>query len=799
MTQPNKTEFVTKLRLAAALPLAILLPAAVMAQTPPPPPPTANVTTLQDVVITARHRAERAQTVPISMTVVDKQQIKNLGSNNLLKIKQLVPSLTITLFNPRNTSIDIRGLGNAGFTLGDGLEGGVAVYVDGVLQGRPTSANFDLPDIADIEVLRGPQGTLFGKNAIAGAINIRTRLPSYTPEADYSASYGNYNYWNLQGYATSALGNSDKAAVSLAVHADQDRGFIKNVVTGQNYQNTDDKGIQAQVLLQPNSQLTIRIIGGYDTQDSNCCYTQPFQLVTNYANGAPVSVNILNRYANPGVNYKLPPLTPFPTTTDIDSWTHYAMETGNLALLADYNLDGFTLSSITAGSYFNWYPHIDPDGVGIPILTEGNDTTTQRQFTQELRLTSPTGGRVDYTTGLFFFYQQLNDQAVNTYGSDMAAFSLPGGTTNPAYGTYQAAVNGLSSASTDIPETYSGAAYAQATWHITPQWDLTGGARFTYEDKTGVFYSTQEGGATLAPGSAAQAIRNAYAAILSYHLQHSDMLPGGLVTLSYKPQPNILTYATYSHGERSAGLNMIASLSTPKVVAPEKIDNYEIGAKTTLLGGRLLLNGDGFWDEDTDYQSTVIASINGNVLSYLASVPKVRSRGIEIDSRAQVTDGLSLFASAVFDDAINQSNPSGACPYEDSNVAKSCDLTGRPLATISKWSGAFGGEYDQPLPPINGRNILVYFAGNFALRSGFYSTVDDSKYSYVPGYGIGNLSFGIRQQNGAWDLSGWIHNFTNTRYYIFREVSGGTPTYNLVAGEIGDPLMFGITLRGKFN
>jgi len=763
---------------------------------------------LQDVVITARHRAERAQSVPISLTTVDHSQIKNLGSLNLNQIKQLVPSLTVNAYNPRNIGLDIRGLGSVGFFGYDGLEGGVGVYVDGVLLGRSQLTNFDLPDLDDVQVLRGPQGTLFGKNTVAGAVVVNTKIPSFTPEADFSASYGSHNYWQLQGYGTSALGSGDKAAVSLAVHATQQNGFIKNTVTGENYANKDDKGVHVQALLQPNTNLTIRIIGTYDHSDANCCLTLPLGIVNGYANGAAPNVNALTRYENPGVSYTLPTINPFGRKTDVDSWTHYAMETASLALHADYDLSGYTLSSITAAGYYNWYPRIDGDNVGIPIITTGLAVTHQRQFSQELRVTSPLGGAVDYTGGLYFFYQQLNDQSRSTYGSDAAGVYLANGNRNVNYPAYQAALNGLVASPTDLPETYSGAAYGQATWHINPQWDLTGGARLTYEDKTGREYQDfQEGGVNLADAgltpaqlTVAKTLRNTFSPDVSYHLQHSDLLPGGLVTLSYKPQPGILTYLTYSHGEKSAGLNLTTS-NVPKIVPPEKVDDYEIGAKTTLLNGHLLLNGDGFWTEDTNYQSTIFGPVGpgGTTISYLSGVPKVRSRGLETDIHALVGQNLTLFASGVFNEAYYEKDPNGVCPYELSNAATSCNLTGRPLAGASKFAASLGGEYDQPLPEYDGRETVAYFGGNYLLKSGFYSTGDDSKYSYVPSYGVGNITFGLRQEDGAWDLSGWVHNFTNARYYLFREVTGGFPSYNLVIGEVGDPITFGVTLRGKFK
>jgi len=805
--------------------LVTLTPQIIFAQTPSGAP-SATANNLQDVVITARHRTERVQSVPVAVTVIDKKQLQNLGSINLDKIKVLVPSLTINSFNPRNTGLDIRGLGSNGFNGYDGLEAGVPIYVDGVLLGRSTESNFNIPNIADIEVLRGPQGTLFGKNSVDGALVVTTTPPSFTPEADLSASYGNYNYWALQGYATSALAGSDKLAASIALQAEQHNGYEKNTYNGQGSDNLDDKGVAAQFLAEPNSRLTIRVTLDYDHRDENCCINSPVGVLTNYANGAPVAINA-PAYFQKVLGYKLAPFDPFNRLLNYNSWDHYAIESTNLAVHADYDLGaGYTISSITAGGYYNWYPHLDGDSLGFNALTAGNNTTHGRQFSQEFRFISPLGGAVDYTSGLYFFYQQLNDQARTQYAADYAA--LKAGTDNPASSAYEndlSIYNNFATAATDIPETYSGAFYGQATWHITPKLDLTGGGRFTYEDKTGVYYvgeetnqldqdSADQGGypentypGTTISAATIQADRNtittgvATQSTLGFHIQHSDILPGGLITLSYKLEPNILTYVTYSHGEKSAGFNFTYA-KIPLLVAPEKDDNYEVGVKTTLAGGRLLLDGDAFWDEDTDFQTlTTQLQSNGLYTQVLANVPKVRTRGFETDDHAQLTDNLSAFFSGAYTDAYYESDPNGVCPVELSNLYSHCNLTGRPIAANSTWVGSFGGEYDIPLPNWRGHDTQAYFGGNYLLKSGFYSTGDDSKYGYVPGYGLGNLSFGVREDDGGWDLSGWIHNFTNHNYYIYRTITTATsaPAYNLITGQVGDPLTFGVTLRTKFN
>jgi iron complex outermembrane receptor protein len=785
--------------------LALASIATAHAQSAPPPPVVQN-TGLKPVVITARHRAERVQSVPVSVTVVDASQIKTVGSSNLNKLQQLVPSLTIDSFNPRNTALNIRGLGSVPNLANDGLEGGVGTYVDGVLLARPAEDVFDLPDIQDIEVLRGPQGTLFGKNTVSGAVNITTKLPSFTPEADGSVSYGTQNYVQLKASASSAVFGSDKVAFGIAFEGTQHNGYVKNTANGEHYGNQDDEGVRAQVLYNATPNLTIRAIYDYSHQHENCCVNQPVGLVTNYDNGAAVPNNKNLAYLDALLGTPLQLNNAFKRENEVDSPVYYDMETGGATLIADYDLDSYNISSITGFRYWNWYPHNDSDDTALPIVNVAY-TDYQRQFSQELRLTSPLGGRVDYTGGLYFFYQDINGQNLTAYGADAgqlyaagAAGAAPGSATSNLFARV---LDGLDGVQNIVYDTRSFAGYGQAVFHATSKFDITAGLRETYENKTGSFNETQQGGTALSPGLA-QTYRNAFVPVQQYGRGVDTALPAGLLTLSYKVSPNILTYATYSHGAKSAGLNLFAITAAnsafPTVVKPETIDNYEAGIKTTLLDNRLQLDGDVFWDEDTNYQATFIAQTGSSLFTYVGSVPKVRSRGAEIDARAQPTDNLNLFFSGVYDDAYNESDKKGICPIELSNTGANCNQTGEPVAGNSTWVGSFGGEYDQPLPELNGRNLIAYAGGNVELKSGFYSGSDDSKYGFVPGYGIGNVDFGVKSGDGRWDLSGWVHNVTDTHYYLYRGASNTAafPTYNLIYAQVGDPISGGVTLSGKF-
>jgi iron complex outermembrane receptor protein len=778
---------------------ALLASVPAHAQTPPPPPPAASTIALKPVIITARHRAERAQSVPVSLTVVSADQIKTVGSSNLAKLQELVPTLTVEAFNPRNTALNIRGLGAVPNLANDGLEDGVGVYLDGVLLARPAQAVFDLPDIQEIEVLRGPQGTLFGKNTVSGAVNITTALPSFTPTAEFSVSGGSQNYLQLKARVSSTLFGSDKLAFSLLYQGTQHAGYEHDLYDGRRFGDQNDKGLRAQLLANITPALTVRTILDFSDEDNNCCANQIFGYVNNYAPGylggsaLPAAKTAQAHYA--AIGYPLPVANAWARATTDNSPVHYHQQTGGISTQADYDLDGFVLSSISAVRYWDWFPHNDNDLSSLSIMTQGQATVTQRQASQELRVTSPTGGPVDYTAGLYYFYQELTSNTVITYGPDAGAWLADAAVGSPAAAAYNTALDGLSGASNGLYFTNSYAAYGQATWHILPQLDLTGGLRYTYEEKTGTFNAVQD----YANPTGSAALEGKFAPIVPpYKVDANNGLPAGLITLSYKPTEGVLVYGTYSHGAKSAGINLIANTALPRVVQPETLDNFEVGAKTTLLDGRVLLDGDLFWDEDTDYQATLISYVGGTPYTYVSSIPKVRSRGAEVDAQAQVTQGLSVFASAVYDNAYYEKNPSAPCPIELGGTSVSCNLTGGRVPGVSTWTGSIGGEYEQPLPPVGNQQLVAYVGVDASLRNGFFSGADNSQYSWVPGYGIGNVSFGVKQAEGRWDLSGWIHNFTDSHYYLYRGASGSFPTYNTVSGLVGDPITGGVTLTGKF-
>src|SRR3546814_200911 len=222
-----------------------------------------------DILVTARRRAETAQDVPIAISVVGGDQIDNTGSFNVGRLQQLAPALQYYSSNPRNSAVNIRGIGAPFGLTNDGIEQGVGIYVDDVYYARVASSTFDFLDVAQIEVLRGPQGTLYGKNTTAGAINITTNQPTFDFEGKAELSIGNLNFKQAKAAVSGPL--SDRLAARIAVSATSRRGTIYNVTTDRWIQSQDNIGLRGQLLWRPTDNLDVTLTGDWNKQDAVCC------------------------------------------------------------------------------------------------------------------------------------------------------------------------------------------------------------------------------------------------------------------------------------------------------------------------------------------------------------------------------------------------------------------------------------------------------------------------------------------------------------------------------------------------
>ncbi len=755
----------------------------------------ASDTQVQDVVVTARKRKERSQDVPIAMTVVGKQQLQDHQISNVRQLFQEVPTLQVIIPNSRNASLNIRGIGSS--LANDGLTSPVGVFVDGVYYARPGAATFDLVDMDRIEVLRGPQGTLFGKNTIAGALNISTLLPSFTPETTAEASIGNYFYKQFKGTTTGPV--SKDLAYRVSASWTRRDGFLTNTRTGQNLNDYKDLSLRGQIYYVPSDNFNFRLIADYDKQTLNCCNSTGIKdVIPTTSSGAAFPNGFLQRAAKLGYTPKFGARS---NETDIDSPQNIVTHQQGISATANWNLwDGYTLSSISAYRQWAFDPNNDFDFIGLPVLTNNDTNSHQEQFSQEVRLSSPGGRRFEYVLGLYYFWELIQSTNDTTLGSSAWGWISQGAPALAAVGPVlgNAALTGLTQLQHAEPKTNSYAGYAQGTYHATDALDVTAGLRYTYEKKSVnlVQYNVNPAVPAALTG-ATPVLRLIQSGVLpggSFSQKYSEGNPSGTLSVGYKFNPNVLGYASYSRGYQSGGVNVgLVATGLTQTVDPETANSYEVGLKSEWFNRRLQVNLAAYLEDINDYQANSVVNTATTSTSFISNVGKVQTKGLELDAKALPFKDLLLTASAAYTDAILKNYKDAPCPPE--TLASSCNLSGTQAPGSSKWAAYTSATYSHALDDWGPRELIGYVSADYSFRSRFQNG-PNSAYQWAPSYGIADLTLGVRFDDKSWDLSIWGHNLFDKVYYT----AIGSLAFNVGATTAfrGDPRMVGLTLRHTF-
>jgi iron complex outermembrane receptor protein len=434
------------------------------------------------------------------------------------------------------------------------------------------------------------------------------------------------------------------------------------------------------------------------------------------------------------------------------------------------------------------------DYLPLDVQRTGGSNIWNRQLSQEIRIASPIHRNIDFVAGAFLYGQRLETATIPgaTYGADAAKFYSQPTLILPAY-----ALAGLTSYTHTNADTDSDAVFGQIAWHMDDKWDLTGGARSNWDHKAVVISRTRSGGAVLNPAdpyfAAATAARNLLApGDATADTRSSGNTLSGSLSLSYRPTDGLLLYGSFSRGVKAAGLNtsiLPAAIDPP--IKPEVVNNIEFGVKGRFLNQRLEINGDLFWANIDNYQTTIRDRVL--ITSYLASAKSARTRGAEIEVRWAVLDGLHLDAAVAYDEATYTSFHSAPCGAEWTGIATSCDLTGKPISGAPRWSGDARGEYTRRLT----ETLQAGGGIEYNFRSSSYYTSDDSAYSLIDGYGLLNLYLSVGSTSDRWQVSLWARNVFDKEYLASLSVLGGFAA-GYVAGTVGDPRTYGATLRLRF-
>jgi iron complex outermembrane receptor protein len=744
------------------------------------------------VIVTSRRRREVLQDVPIPISVITASQVEDAGAFNVNRVKEFVPSVQLYTSNPRNTGINIRGLGSPFGLTNDGLDPGVGFYVDGVYYARPAAATFDFIDVERIEVLRGPQGTLFGKNTTSGAFNITTRKPTFKPGATFEVSYGNYGYVQAKASITGPL--SKKFAARVSFSGTQRDGVVENLSTGKYTNDINNVGFRAQLLYKPSDNTTITLAAD-DSRQRPDGYAQVVAGVVQTKRAAYRQFNSIIG----DLGYTLPGLNAFDRKIDHDTPWRSGNDLGGVSLNIDTKIGAGTLTSTTAWRYWNWDPSNDRDFTALQVLAKSQNPSKHKNWSQEVRYAGEFSSRLSGVAGLFFIDQEVKIDGTEESGSAQWRFSksstsalweTPG--LFEGYGIYtKASIKSLSAA-----------AFANIDWEITNGLHLLPGIRFNY-DKKDVSYNRVAAGGLQTADSALLALKNGVYSSQSYLADANENNLTYQLTLAYRANKRINTFVTYSTSYKPVGVN-VAGLPTISgkpatdlaVIKPEDVKNFEIGIKTTPADN-FTLNLTVHNTDIKNYQANVQSPQLGVNRGYIANAEKVNVKGAELDANIKANSHFSFYGAVAYTDARYVTFTNAPLPLEETGASKDGvqvafkDISGGKLPGISKWAGSLGGEFTTPAAFL-GKAGKFFLAADGYYRSSFSSSPSPSAYLNIEGYTLLNGRFGFRNTTGL-SIFVWGRNLLDKDYYEQLLPAGGNAGH--YAGVLGDPRTYGVTLR----
>jgi len=752
---------------------------------------------LSEVVVTSRRRIEKAQDIPIAVSVVTGKQAAQTGAFNVNRIKELVPSVQLYSSNPRNTGINIRGLGSPFGLTNDGIDPGVGFYVDGVYYARPAATTLDFIDVERIEVLRGPQGTLFGKNTTSGAFNITSRKPSFNSGADFEVSYGNYAYLQAKASVTGAL--SKKVAGRLSFSGTQRDGIIDNVKTGKPTNTLNNQGIRGQLLFTPSENTNITLAGDITTQH-NDGYAQVV------AGVAPTN-RVPQRQFNAiiaDLNYQLPSLNAFDRRIDHDTPWRSGQDLGGGSLNVDTKIGSGTLTSTTAWRFWTWDPSNDRDFTGLQVLAKSQNPSRQTQFTQEVRYAGQITSKLSGVAGVFYIDQTSKTKGVEESGNAQWRFSQDSFTpANTALWKTPGLFEGYGIKTNAQIHSTSAAVFGQLDWAITDKLHVLPGLRYNY-DKKDADYDRKTYGGLETTDPALIALKKKVYTDQNFSSDNDDTDFSGNITVSYKASDKINAYGTFAKSYKPIGVN-VAGLPTPPAgqtlsdlatVKPEDVTHYEFGVKTSPFVNSIL-NLTYFNTDIKDFQTNVQAAELGVNRGYLANADEVRVQGVELDFSFVLNKHFNFYGAATYSDGEYVKFTNAPLPLEETGTTVNGvqvafkDVSGTDLPGVSKWAGSLSGEYTKSAKFFANAGKFFIALDGYA-RSEFSSSPSASKYLVVPGYAIFNGRIGFRANEGL-SVHFWGRNLLGKDYYEQLLPAGGnTGQY---AGVLGDQRTYGITLR----
>jgi iron complex outermembrane receptor protein len=730
--------------LRGALLGAVCLPALYSSLNAQPVAPNAKpaaASGVEEVRVTARRRSERLQKVPVAVTVLSGAAMKAANLNTLQDILATVPSADFrTSSSNKDRTIFIRGLGT--ISTSPGVEPDVSTVIDGVVLARAGQATVEIPGVDQIEVLRGPQGTLFGKNASAGVVNITTRQPTQDFHAWANAGYfGGGDEYRLEGGVSGTIAPNLTGVLSVL-----DGSFDGNVHDAYNGKTVNGflrSGFRSKLQWEPSDDLKITLemdyIKSHDTVPNGV-------FVATGQEAYPTDI----LKPNPGLAGNLAKSGIIPslsnTTISTNETSGANDDNGGLALTIEKALGDYTLTSITAYRIWHNTQRQDYDAgslltAALPQIQDRGDLLFD-QFTEETRIASPKGGFIDYQAGLYYMLAVDNEQ----YDRQLDKYSAAGPVFNRGLAQYGTDGNDL-------------AIFGEANLNFTDKLRGVLGLRLVKDDLTYTFgrISTSPVSVTgIAPRFSSEGDTEAAA--------FSDR-----AGLQYDITPDVMAYVTYSRGYKGPAFNVFFNMTALQTnpLKPETSNDYEVGLKSRLLNDRLVANLDGFIEDFSDYQANFPDEVAGAVVTRLINAGSVSSKGVEGDITARPVPPLNLTGLFAFTQARVDSF---ICP-PTLGPGSSCNINGEPLPFAPRWKFDGRASYDLSLTD----DYVVTLASDYVWQSKTQYQLSETPQTIQPAYGIWNASIGLANLAQDWRVTGLVKNITNqnySSYLAFGSVAG---------------------------
>lgn len=739
---------------------------------------------ISTIVVTATKRGQTLAEAPISISVIDSNLIKGSGATNFREMTDLMPSVVFSQQqSPVQTNVGIRGVTTAGGSAA--LEPSVGIYIDGVFTDRTAIGIADFNDIERVEVLRGPQSTLFGNASPAGVINFVTKSPEFDFGGNLDATFGNFDTRQFAGSLTGPI-VEDKIAFRVSAFSNDRDGFLRNLV-GEDRNDQNSWGVRAKVLITPSSRGSILLSYERAEADQVCCSP-----VTDN-----VSAAVAARFGTASTAFPFSGTgVPFPTdqlssqTVAIDGDQRFQSRSEVFQADIELDLGPVTMTSITAYRTFFSRSNVDIDFAPIDLFNFRNVTRDQSNLSTELRFSSNGNGPFSYLFGGYFFEKDV----VEDGGQGLIANPQLVGTS--IIGNFIAATSPTGSDITN--RNY--ALFGELSYRFTDRLTVTGGLRYNYDEKeiTAFAARLRLNGTPLSP---TQTIPEAF-----QQRSGGELTWRGVVQYEFDDRFN--AYASYTRGYKAFGINDDANLLRNVPGASfffdsEQVDNYEVGLKANFPEQRAVLSLVLFNTDYDNFQSlSSFTDQNNNLRFFLQNAASLTSRGIEFDGRIEPVEGLVFNASATYLDARFNDFPNAQGPTGP------IDLSGEKLRDAPDFSGSLSTQYTTSV----GGGFEAFARADVFYRTSVFTDQNLDPLQVQDDFAKINARIGFGREDGLLRVELWARNLTNEITFgragvpLFGAVNAVLPIAGIAPFPTGDsrlrfvddPRTYGVTLRSSF-